>query len=186
MSYLIPPRRTDKADVAAFVESVKRVKDKADADEIATLTAKLETAEKDNKLLESINGQRWNKILEQSAKINVLEQSLADSGASKLYGDQLFDVWKLNQGLTEQVEQVEIQRDNYFAICVERAQTIQQQTDQIEALKVDAERLDYLESLTEAYGFQNEHLGNRWHVEGAFSTLRKLIDFDLAAREVKS
>lgn len=40
----------------------------------------------------------------------------------------------------------------------------------------DAERLDWLERQSESYGFQDIHEGNRWCVEGAYATLRKLID----------
>jgi hypothetical protein len=68
-----PNNLWDHLDTKAVIEA---------ADEIATLTAKLEAAEKDNKLLEDINGQRWNQILEQAVQI---EARKADAERWKYY-----------------------------------------------------------------------------------------------------
>ena len=46
----------------------------------------------------------------------------------------------------------------------------------LEAAQKDTERLDYLETLCEAYGFEDEHLGNRWVLDGPFCSARKCID----------
>jgi len=88
--------------------------------QIATLTAKLEAAEsrlarrmEDLKLQAGRYVDLQSTCQEQAAQINVLEQSLADSGASKLFGDQLFDVWNLNQGLTEQIEALKVDAERY-------------------------------------------------------------------------
>ena len=56
--------------------------------------------------------------------------------------------------------------------------------DEIEALRQDAERLDALDRLGEAYGV-HEHEGNRWLIEGPFKSLRVAIDESLA-QAVKS
>ena len=45
-----------------------------------------------------------------------------------------------------------------------------------DALLADAERLNWLESQREAYGFQDIHEGNRWTVDGPFATVREAID----------
>jgi hypothetical protein len=45
----------------------------------------------------------------------------------------------------------------------------------------DSKRLDWLETQGYAYGFQDMHEGNRWTVEGPYSTVRKAIDDALAA-----
>lgn len=47
---------------------------------------------------------------------------------------------------------------------------------EVEALRADAERLDWLDGQREAYGFQDIHEGNRWLIEGPFSSLRKAVD----------
>jgi hypothetical protein len=40
----------------------------------------------------------------------------------------------------------------------------------------DSERLDFLSRLYEPYGFEGEHLGNRWLLEGPFRDIREAID----------
>ena len=45
-----------------------------------------------------------------------------------------------------------------------------------EALRVDAKRLNWLESQRMAYGFQDIHDGNQWCVEGAYLSVREAID----------
>ena len=86
MSYLIPPRRTDKADVDAFVAGVNRVKEKHEAEsaEIESLTAKLEAAEKENSLLQQVetnltelHNSALATITEQAAQIEALEKDAA-------------------------------------------------------------------------------------------------------------
>lgn len=52
---------------------------------------------------------------------------------------------------------------------------------QVQALSLDAKRLDWLEAQGVAYGFQDMHEGNRWVVEGPFATARKAIDAAIAA-----
>lgn len=49
---------------------------------------------------------------------------------------------------------------------------------------LDGERLDWLNQRGESYGFENEHLGNRWMIEldGPFNTIREAIDAAIAAR----
>jgi hypothetical protein len=47
---------------------------------------------------------------------------------------------------------------------------------QIEQDARDAERLNLLESLREAYGFENCHEGNRWVIDGPFNTAREALD----------
>lgn len=47
------------------------------------------------------------------------------------------------------------------------------------ALRKDAERLDWLDQQGYAYGFQDMHEGNRWLIEGPFSSLRVAIDAEL-------
>ena len=45
----------------------------------------------------------------------------------------------------------------------------------------DAERLDWLQSQGEAYGFENYHEGNRWTIDGPFMFVRDAIDAAIAA-----
>ena len=45
-----------------------------------------------------------------------------------------------------------------------------------ETLRVDAKRLNWLESQRMAYGFQDIHEGNQWCVEGAYCSVREAID----------
>jgi hypothetical protein len=47
------------------------------------------------------------------------------------------------------------------------------------ALRLDTERLDFLDRQGEAYGI-HEHEGNRWLIEGPFKSLRVAIDEDIA------
>ena len=46
----------------------------------------------------------------------------------------------------------------------------------IESLAKDAGRLDLLDSLCEAYGFQDIHEGNRWVIDGPFRDIRAAAD----------
>lgn len=50
----------------------------------------------------------------------------------------------------------------------------------VRELERDAARLDYLDSCSESYGFENEHLGNRWMIEGAYANIRKAIDYEMS------
>ena len=45
-----------------------------------------------------------------------------------------------------------------------------------EGLKVDKDRLDWLDGQSESYGFENYHEGNRWTLDGPFNTARQAID----------
>jgi len=47
---------------------------------------------------------------------------------------------------------------------------------EVGGLRKDAERLTWFETQREAYGFEDVHEGNRWTIEGPFSTLREAID----------
>ncbi len=40
----------------------------------------------------------------------------------------------------------------------------------------DAARLDFLDSIGAAYGFEDTHEGNRWMIDGPFNSLRAAID----------
>jgi len=51
---------------------------------------------------------------------------------------------------------------------------------EIAELRKDAERLNYMETLCMAYGFQDIHEGNSWKIKGPFATLRMAIDADIA------
>ena len=46
----------------------------------------------------------------------------------------------------------------------------------IEGLAKDSGRLDLLDSLCEAYGFQDVHEGNRWVIDGPFRDIRTAAD----------
>ena len=46
----------------------------------------------------------------------------------------------------------------------------------IEGLAKDSGRLDLLDSLCEAYGFQDIHEGNRWVIDGPFRDIRAAAD----------
>lgn len=43
-------------------------------------------------------------------------------------------------------------------------------------LKRDAERLNKLDKLCEAYGFEDVHEGNRWMIDGPFGNIRDAAD----------
>lgn len=45
-----------------------------------------------------------------------------------------------------------------------------------DSLRADAERLDTLDRLGYAYGFEDMHEGNRWVIEGPFKSVRDAID----------
>lgn len=49
----------------------------------------------------------------------------------------------------------------------------------IEELHKNAERLELLSHQTEAYGFEDNHEGNRWCIAGPFATLSEAIDTTL-------
>lgn len=44
------------------------------------------------------------------------------------------------------------------------------------ALEADAARMDFLDSIGAAYGFEDTHEGNRWMVDGPFSSVRAALD----------
>jgi|GEM_PF-3492462 len=46
---------------------------------------------------------------------------------------------------------------------------------------MDSERLDWLETQCQGYGFEGEHEGNRWVVDGPYRTVRIGIDDGMAA-----
>lgn len=46
----------------------------------------------------------------------------------------------------------------------------------LEEFRKDADRLEWLDGQVEAYGFQGIHEGNRWIVEGPFSSIHRAID----------
>lgn len=48
----------------------------------------------------------------------------------------------------------------------------------------DTVRLSFMDSLCQAYGFENEHHGNRWTIEGPYRTLRDAIDSALKSEAV--
>ena len=57
-----------------------------------------------------------------------------------------------------------------------------QAADKIAALEADAARLDFLDSIGAAYGFEDTHEGNRWMVDGPFSSVRVAIDDMMQAK----
>lgn len=67
-----------------------------------------------------------------------------------------------NDAIAEEIGKVAAERD---AALVE-----------LEACRKDADRLDRLDALCEAYGFQDIHEGNRWMIDGPFRTVRDAID----------
>ena len=48
--------------------------------------------------------------------------------------------------------------------------------DNLELHRKDSERLNKLDSLCEAYGFEGIHEGNRWMIDGPFINVRDAID----------
>lgn len=58
-----------------------------------------------------------------------------------------------------------------------------QQAFELVELRKDKVRLDYFEGLSEAYGFEDVHEGNRWSIEGPFPSLRKALDSEMQPRE---
>jgi hypothetical protein len=52
-------------------------------------------------------------------------------------------------------------------------------------LRKDAGRLDWIDSQCEAYGFEDIHEGNRWFLDGPFSTIRIAIDAAIAMEQAK-
>lgn len=52
-----------------------------------------------------------------------------------------------------------------------------------DAERLDAKRLDWLDQQGESYGFQNEHHGNRWVLDGPFRSARAAIDAAMAAKD---
>lgn len=68
--------------------------------------------------------------------------------------------------LLDQCDKTEAERDAALA--------------ELEACRKDADRLDRLDALCEAYGFQDIHEGNRWMIDGPFRTVRDAIDVAIA------
>lgn len=54
---------------------------------------------------------------------------------------------------------------------------------EIAAAVRDKRRMDWLEGQREAYGFENEHHGNRWVIDGPFRDARQAIDTAMRAGE---
>lgn len=46
----------------------------------------------------------------------------------------------------------------------------------------DSERLDWLDQQSEAYGFESEHHGNRWVLDGPFKSIRAAIDTAISSQ----
>jgi hypothetical protein len=61
-------------------------------------------------------------------------------------------------------------------MCINQQTEIAGLNQVIAELRKDAERLDKLELLGIAYGFQDMHEGNSWTVGGAYSTIRDALD----------
>lgn len=61
------------------------------------------------------------------------------------------------------------------------ATTVENMQREIDALKADAERLDWFDKQGYAYGFEDTHEGNRWMIEGPFMSVRTAIDELMAA-----
>lgn len=68
------------------------------------------------------------------------------------------------------------------AIAMAQA-AIAQPVPQAQGDAKDAERLDWLQSQTEAYGFQDMHEGNRWTIDGPFMFVRDAIDAAIASQK---
>jgi hypothetical protein len=64
----------------------------------------------------------------------------------------------------------------YQAAAQEAQATIAKQATRIAALEADAARMDFLDSIGAAYGFEDTHEGNRWMIDGPFNSLRAAID----------
>jgi len=92
----------------------------------------------------------------------------AENGGFVAYGDYL-DKERENADLRATVTRLTIDRDSWMQTA--------DRLDQTQArLRADAERLDLLQTLMEAYGFEDTHEGNRWMVEGPFMFVRDAID----------
>jgi hypothetical protein len=52
-----------------------------------------------------------------------------------------------------------------------------------EADRRDAERMDWLDAHYESYGFEDQHEGNRWLLEGPYMTARDALDAAIAATQ---
>jgi ABC-type phosphate transport system auxiliary subunit len=74
---------------------------------------------------------------------------------------------------------IERNTEHYCAVVANKS-ALQAERDALAAklatLEADAERLDWLDSQCEAYGFQDLHEGNRWTIDGPFANLRIAID----------
>lgn len=58
---------------------------------------------------------------------------------------------------------------------------------EIARLRKDAERLDKLDSIGIAYGFEDMHEGNTWTIGGAYSSVRDALDgFSMADTSMQS
>lgn len=75
-----------------------------------------------------------------------------------------------------------IECDALLALLAERA-AMQSQIkagivtqDNLELYRKDADRLNKLDSLCEAYGFEGIHEGNRWIIDGPYRDIRTAID----------
>jgi len=68
-----------------------------------------------------------------------------------------------------------MQTDQDF-LCASSPQTILSLIARLRAAEADAERLNKLDALCEAYGFEGTHEGNRWMIDGPYRDIRAAID----------
>lgn len=65
----------------------------------------------------------------------------------------------------------------YLGSLSERAATeLRRLREEVQALRVDSSRLEWLDRQGHAYGFEDMHEGNRWLIDGPFTNLRTAID----------
>lgn len=61
-------------------------------------------------------------------------------------------------------------------VCLVYARKINELTRRLRAAEKDVDRLNKLDALCEAYGFEGIHEGNRWTIDGPFRDIRAAID----------
>jgi len=102
-------------------------------------------------------------LREMQSKIADLEAT--EEGAKIAFGD----VVDQKHALTKRCKSLE-------ASITAMRDIISTQAARIAALEADAARMDFLDSIGAAYGFEDTHEGNRWMVDGPFSSVRAALD----------
>ena len=70
-------------------------------------------------------------------------------------------------------------KSDIAAELAHRDQRIAALESRLREVEKDAARLDYLDALGFAYGFEDMHEGNKWEIHGAYPNLRAAIDATL-------